>query len=260
MSIASADLYTGLGGSVTLIVIDDEGNKTYLDQGVAERGGGDVGTAYRAWNGETTSSAYQAGPALADAIGGEGAPNDSIGSNGTYMIDEADQLIWGPKSGGTWAGTSRSFKGDTGMTGSTGATGAQGTAGAKGDKGDTGSVGAQGVIGLTGAAGATGAMGAAGSAGAAGATGATGSAGAAGTTFTIGGGAGGRPGSPATNAVYLNTATANFEVYDGATWNVSFSAATAAQGALAASAVQPSGIAAAISANLAAVKTALGLI
>lgn len=156
-----------------------------------------------------------------NAIGYEGTPPDSIGSDGMYAVDEADKLIWGPKISGTWVGTSRSFEGDTGMTGATGA------------KGDTGSTGA---------------------------TGSQGAAGAAGTSFTIGNGAGGRPGSPVANSVYLNTATANFEVYDGTTWNVSFSAATGAQGVLAASAVQPSGIATAISANLTAVKTALGLI
>lgn len=90
---------------------------------------------------------------------GEGSPLSGTGVNGDYYIDNANKLIYGPKTSGAW-GTG------TSVIGTQGPQGIQGTTGLQGPKGDPGSTGPQGIQGSEGPIGATGATGATGPAGA----------------------------------------------------------------------------------------------
>ncbi len=88
-------------------------------------------------------------------LSGSGTPSSGTGVNGDFYIDTTNNLIFGPKSAGSWgSGTSI-----VGPTGATGATGPQGATGATGPQGATGATGPQGATGATGPQGATGATG-----------------------------------------------------------------------------------------------------
>lgn len=63
-------------------------------------------------------------------------PSDATGANGDYYLDTDDHAYYGPKAGGTWAGT-----GPTSLVGPAGATGATGAAGSAGSNGSNGADG-----------------------------------------------------------------------------------------------------------------------
>jgi hypothetical protein len=56
---------------------------------------------------------------------GSGAPASGLGVDGDFYIDTSNNLIYGPKTGGSW-GSGTSIVGPAGPTGATGATGADG--------------------------------------------------------------------------------------------------------------------------------------
>jgi hypothetical protein len=77
-----------------------------------------------------------AGPAGADGstvLNGTGAPADTVGHDGDFYLDTAADVLYGPKSGGTWPATG------TSLIGTPGATGAQGPQGPQGPPGSAGS-------------------------------------------------------------------------------------------------------------------------
>lgn len=60
---------------------------------------------------------------------GSGAPSNALGVNGDYYIDRVNQLFYGPKASGTWAGVPTFLiKGDQGIQGVPGNTGPAGIA------------------------------------------------------------------------------------------------------------------------------------
>jgi len=99
-------------------------------------------------------------------LSGSGVPAYSLGINGDYYLNTANNDVYN-KVSGTWT-TVANIKGATGATGAMGSTGATG---AKGDTGLTGTTGATGAMGSTGATGATGPTGATGATGSTGPTG-----------------------------------------------------------------------------------------
>ena len=122
-------------------------------------------------------------------LAGSGAPTGAVGNVGDLFIDQANKLLYGPKTIGGWpSGPVNLSNGPTGVTGPTGSTGAASTV-----TGPTGSTGPM-VTGPTGAAstvtGPTGTAGPTGSTGSTGAastvTGPTGSTGIAGPTGSTG--------------------------------------------------------------------------
>lgn len=58
-------------------------------------------------------------------LNGSGAPASGLGVDGDFYIDTAGDLIYGPKTGGSW-GSGTSIVGPAGPAGPTGATGADG--------------------------------------------------------------------------------------------------------------------------------------
>ncbi len=93
------------------------------------------------------------------ALSGTGAPADSLGVNGDFYVNTANNMIYGPKAGGVWSGSSVSIVGPQGQQGIQGVQGPQGLAGANGINGATGPQGPQGVAGATGPQGVTGTSG-----------------------------------------------------------------------------------------------------
>lgn len=91
-----------------------------------------------------------AGPAGTDGTDGAtirattGQPADGVGNDGDYAFDIANGVGYGPKAGGTWAGTSFSIVGPAGPAGPTGAKGDQGEQGIQGEIGPTGLTGPSG--------------------------------------------------------------------------------------------------------------------
>jgi hypothetical protein len=119
-------------------------------------------------------------------LNGAGAPSSTsaAGVPGDFYLDTTNNLIFGPKTGTSWASLvgvpMTGGPGSTGPAGPQGLVGPSGAAGAMGGIGLTGAAGTQGSIGLTGAAGATGGIGPTGAAGATGGIGLTGAVGATG--------------------------------------------------------------------------------
>ena len=100
----------------------------------------------------------------AAVLNGTIAPSLALGANGDFYINTATNMLYGPKTNGTWP-TGTSLVGPTGATGPTGPQGLTGATGPQGQIGLTGATGAQGpqgIQGLTGATGSTGAQGPAG--------------------------------------------------------------------------------------------------
>ena len=71
------------------------------------------------------------------------------GSDGDFYINTTSDTIWGPKAGGSWAGTSENIVGPTGPSGSDGSDGAAGADGADGADGATGAIGPTGPVNAT---------------------------------------------------------------------------------------------------------------
>ena len=120
-------------------------------------------------------------------------PPIAQGVNGDFYLDTGSYVLYGPKTGNSWAGiTGVSIIGSTGdpggSTGATGATGSQGLVGPRGPQGLNGPTGPQGSTGPVGPTGPQGASGTPGGAtGPTGATGSTGPAGPRGATGPAGG-------------------------------------------------------------------------
>jgi hypothetical protein len=75
-------------------------------------------------------------------LNGTGSPTDnSLGNNGDFYIDTAEDVLYGPKAGGTWPGTGTSLVGPAGTAGSTGPAGPAGPQGAPGPAGPAGPAG-----------------------------------------------------------------------------------------------------------------------
>lgn len=79
---------------------------------------------------------------------GAGAPAGGIGIDGDFYVDTTSTSLWGPRVGGSWAGT-----GPVAMVGPTGPQGPEGAIGPAGDPGPSGPTGAPGPAGAPGAQG-----------------------------------------------------------------------------------------------------------
>jgi len=116
-------------------------------------------------------------------LNGLGSPvaTSVAGAVGDFYLDTANNLLYGPKVGGTWVGLAGvpmvGPQGAAGVTGMTGPQGLAGLTGAAGPQGTAGAAGPQGPIGLTGATGAMGSQGLTGLTGIAGPQGTAGAAG-----------------------------------------------------------------------------------
>ena len=87
-------------------------------------------------------------------LNGTGVPATSLGVNGDYYLNTANDDFYN-KVSGTWT-IITNIRGSTGSTGATGATGTAGATGATGAVGATGATGAAGAVGATGPMGPTG--------------------------------------------------------------------------------------------------------
>ena len=99
---------------------------------------GDTGAQGRPGPLGATGPAGPAGPAGADGntvLNGTGAPGVSVGHDGDFYLDTAADVLYGPKSSGTWPATGTSLLGPKGDTGDPGPAG---PAGPQGPQGDTG--------------------------------------------------------------------------------------------------------------------------
>jgi hypothetical protein len=105
---------------------------------------------------------------------GAGTPDDSLGTDGDFYLDDAAFDLYGPKVGGAWPAVGTSLIGADGATGPPGADGAIGPPGADGIDGATGPPGPPGADGIDGIDGIDGATGPPGPPGADGIDGATG--------------------------------------------------------------------------------------
>lgn len=85
-----------------------------------------------------TGAATTAANTFKTLLNGSGAPDNSIGSDGDYYIDNVTTILYGPKTAGAW-GASISLVGPSGATGAPGPTGDTGLTGATGAPGPTGS-------------------------------------------------------------------------------------------------------------------------
>ena len=84
---------------------------------------GAVGPSGPAGPAGSTGPAGAAGSNGNTVLNGTGAPADSIGDNGDFYIDTAAQVLYGPKSGGTWPAAGVSLVGPPGPQGPPGTAG-----------------------------------------------------------------------------------------------------------------------------------------
>ena len=82
---------------------------------------------------------------------GAGTPDDSLGTDGDFYLDDAAFDLYGPKVGGAWPAVGTSLIGADGATGPPGADGVDGATGPPGPPGAEGSDGADGNTILNGA-------------------------------------------------------------------------------------------------------------
>ncbi len=93
------------------------------------------------------------------ALSGSIDPTAGVGADGNFYVNNATNMLFGPKAGGAWPAGSVSIIGPQGQQGLQGIQGNQGLAGANGINGATGPQGPQGVAGPTGVQGSTGSAG-----------------------------------------------------------------------------------------------------
>ena len=77
----------------------------------------------------TTGPAGPAGSNGSTVLNGTGAPASTVGTDGDFYLDTAADVLYGPKTGGSWPTPGTSLVGNPGATGPSGPAGPQGAAG-----------------------------------------------------------------------------------------------------------------------------------